>query len=527
MFINVALTASIIFFNANIFTSNPVLPRAEAIAIKDGRIIAIGSNSEILKLRGEKTELVDIKGRFITPGIIDAHLHFLSGSLSLVELNLQGLSLEECLKKVKERAEKSKPGQWITGRGWDQSLWKTKEFPDRYMLDRVAPQNPVYLTRVDGHSVWVNSMALKLAGIDEKTPNPEGGEIVRDKNGRPTGILKEEATSLIHPPEPSIDEKIEALKKGFEYAIKNGVTTVADMSEYEMPFVYRELELKGKLPIRIVFNPYMEFGLNKISNLRKEISEWGSDHIKFGFVKGFIDGTLGSRTAAMKEPFEGTNSRGILVIRPEELFETVLMYHKEGYQIGFHAIGDRAVYLGLEAYRRAQLNFPRPDARHRLEHIQVYDPADMGLFITYNIIPSVQPCHLLSDIRFVEDRIGVKRTKFSYPWKSFLKHNIPLAFGTDWPVESIDPRRNLYAAVKRLNWHTEEAITIEEALAASTINSAYSLRLEKEIGSLEVGKFADFVVWEKDFTTLKPEEYLKNRVLMTVIGGKILYRADF
>lgn len=524
MLSSLALSITIIFFNGNIFTSDPSLPRAEAIAVKDGLIVAIGSNSQILKLKSRDTRMVDLKGGFVTPGIIDAHLHFLSGSLNLVRLDLSGLSLEECLKKVKERAKRLKPGEWIIGRGWDQSIWKEKKYPNRSLLDKVAPENPVYLKRVDGHTAWVNSLALRIAGIDKNTSDPEGGKIERDKDGNPTGILKEEAASLVKPPEPSPEEKIYALKKGFEYAIRNGVTTVADMSGYDIVFTYRELELKVQLPLRIVFNPYMEYGLKRISELRKRIREWKSDFIYFGFVKGFIDGTLGSRTAAMKEPFKGTKSRGILVIKPDELFDNVLMYHRSGFQIALHVIGDRAVYLGLEAYRRAQLMYPRPNARHRLEHIQVYDPEDLSLFAVYHIIPSVQPCHLLTDIRFVEDRIGKQRAKHSYPWKSFLNLHLPLAFGTDWPVEPIDPRRNLFAAVKRLDWNVSERISIEDAIKASTINAAYSLGQEKKIGSLEVGKFADFVVWERDFTKIKPEEYLKNKVLMTVVGGKIIYK---
>lgn len=519
-----ALSITIIFFNGNIFTSDPSLPVAEAMAISEGKIVAIGSNSDVMKLKSDNTALVDLKGAFVTPGIVDAHLHFLSGSLNLVRLDLSGLSLEECLKRIQEKVKKLKPGEWVIGRGWDQSIWKNRKFPDKHLLDRVAPNNPVYLTRVDGHTVWVNSMALKIAGIDRNTPNPEGGEIERDERGEPTGILKEEATSLIKPPEPSMEEKIRALKKGFVYALENGVTTVADMSEYDIAFTYRELELKNQLPLRIVFNPYMEYGLEKIHELKRKIEGWNSNFIYFGFVKGFIDGTLGSRTAAMKEPFRGTTSRGILVIKPEDLFDEVLMYHRAGFQIAFHAIGDRAVYLGLEAYRRAQLQYPRPDARHRLEHIQVYDPQDLKLFATYHVVPSVQPCHLLTDIRFVEDRIGKERAKHSYPWKTFLNLHLPLAFGTDWPVEPIDPRRNFFAAVKRLDWNVSERISIEDAIMASTINAAYSLRLEKKIGSLEVGKFADFVVWEKDFTRIKPEEYLKNKVIMTVVGGKIVYR---
>ncbi len=526
MLAGLALSATIIFFNGNIFTSDPSLPRAEALAVKNGRIVALGSNREIMKLKGPDTRVVDLRGRFVTPGIVDAHLHFLSGSLGLLTLDLRGLSLQECLQKVKERARQLGPGKWIVGRGWDQTLWKEKRFPNRRLLDEVAPENPVYLRRVDGHTLWVNSLALKMAGIGKETPDPPGGQILRDERGFPTGILKENAASLVKPPEPSAKEKREALLKGFRYALENGVTAVGDMSEQDAPFLYRELELEGRLPIRIVYSPFMDFGYRTVSQLREEVERWRSDYIRFGFVKGFIDGTLGSKTAALKRPYRGSRSTGILVISPQELFTKVLMYHREGYQIALHAIGDEAVYLGLEAYRRAQLLYPRPDARHRLEHIQVYDPRDLRLFAQYSIIPSVQPCHLLTDIRFVEDRLGKERAVFSYPWRSFLELSLPLAFGTDWPVEPIDPRRNFYAAVNRLGWNTKEAISIEDALKAATIYSAFSLRLEKELGSLRVGKFADFVVWDKDFTRIPPEEYLKNRVLMTVVGGHIVYKNE-
>ncbi len=520
------LAASVIFYNGHIFTSNPSIPEAQAIAVKEGRIIAVGTDEQVLKLKGARTELVDLKGAFVTPGFVDAHLHFLSGSLNLVQLDLSGLSLEQCLKRVEEEAKRKKPGEWIVGRGWDQSLWKVKKFPNKELLDRVAPHNPVYLTRVDGHTVWVNSLALKLAGINKDTPSPEGGEIVKDENGEPTGILKEEATSLVKPPHPGKKQKIKALLKGISYALENGVTTVGDMSESDAPFLYRELELEGKLPLRIVYSPFMDFGLEKVLYLKKTLDGWRSYRIRFGFVKGFIDGTLGSRTAALKKPYEGTDFLGILVIELEKLFDQVLMYHRLGFQIAYHAIGDRAVALGLEAYRRAQIISPRPDPRHRLEHIQVYDPKDLHLFADYGIIPSVQPCHLLTDIRFVEDRIGKSRAIHSYPWRSFLKMNLPLAFGTDWPVEPIDPKRNLYAATYRLGWNTGETISMGEALLAYTRYAAYSLRIEREVGSLEVGKWADFVVWEKDFRKISPDEILRNRVLMTVVAGEVVYRRE-
>ncbi len=520
------LCADLILYNGVIFTANPALPSATAVAVKDGRIIAVGTDQEVLALRCASTEVVDLKGAFVTPGIVDAHLHFLSGSLKFLSLDLTGLSLQECLQAVKRKAEELGPGKWIVGRGWDQSLWKERRFPDRWMLDKVAPRNPVYLVRVDGHTVWVNSLALKLAGIDKDTPQPEGGEIVKDSRGEPTGILKEEATSLVKPPSPSKEDKIKALLKGFQYALEKGVTAVVDMSPEDTVYIYRELELKGRLPIRIIFNGFMEYGLERNIRLRERIKSWASDHIYFGFVKGFIDGTFGSATAALKQPYEGTSSRGILVVKPEQFMEDVLMYHRAGFQLAFHAIGDRAVELGLEAIRRAQQLCPRSDPRHRLEHIQLMDPDDYRLFVAYSVVPSVQPCHLLADIRFVERRIGKERARRSYPWKSFLARHLPLAFGTDWPVEDIDPRRNFYAAVERLGWNTHEAVSIEEALLCSTINAAYSVFLEKELGSIEVGKLADMVVWEKDFRKIRPKGYLDNQVKMTIIGGKILYRRE-
>ncbi len=526
MILAMLLTANLILYNGNIFTANPTLPKVQAIAIKGDRIIALGSNEEVLKFKGPGTQLIDLKGAFVTPGIVDAHLHFLSGSLTLVRLDLTGKSLEECLEAVKKRTEQLPPGVWIVGRGWDQSLWPGQKYPDRWMLDKVAPKNPVYLVRVDGHSVWVNSLALKLAGIDKNTPQPEGGEIVKNEKGEPMGILKEEAASLIHPPQPDKEQKVEALKKGFLYALKHGVTTVVDMSEEDTLYLYRELELKEELPIRVVFNGFMSYGLERNCRLRDKIKSWNSDHIFFGFVKGFVDGTFGSGTAALKEPYKDTGKRGILVVKPEEFFKDVIMYHRAGFQMAFHAIGDRAVEVALEAIKRAQQNFPREDPRHRIEHIQLISPEDYYSFVLFNVIPSVQPCHILADIRFVERRLGKERAKYSYPWASFLKRKLALAFGTDWPVESIDPRRNLYAAVKRVDWNVHERVSLEEALYSSTIRSAYSVFLENKIGSLEVGKYADLVVWEKSFFELTPEQYLKNDVIMTIVDGKILYRRE-
>jgi predicted amidohydrolase YtcJ len=515
-----------------------------AIAVRDGRIVAVGSDDEIRKLKGKRTQVVEVKGAFVIPGFNDAHVHLASGGFEKLNVNLTGTkSLEEMKKRIAERAKATPAGEWITGRGWDHTKWTEQKLPSRQDLDAVTGDHPAIFTRVDGHISVANSAALKAAGISRDSKAPEGGTIDKDESGEPTGILRETADDTVRAkiPPPTPSQRRRAIELALADAAQWGVTSAQDNSDWADFLVYEELQREGKLTLRITEWLPFRGPLPRLQQHRAHHND-KDPLLHTGLLKGVMDGTLGSRTAAMLQPYaDDPKNTGLPQYSQDELNKLVAEQVLSGFQFGFHAIGDAAAEMALQAFAYAQNEYRRTngggrgetqrDFRHRIEHAQVLAPGHYQRMKELGVIASMQPNHLLTDMNWAESRIGAERAKLSYPWRSMLKHGIPLAFGTDYPVEPITPFRGLYAAVTRKNeagtaeYVPEEKLTIQEAIAAYTAGSAYAEFAESEKGWLSPGMLADFVVLDRDITKVAPEEILKTRVLRTVVGGKTVYEA--
>ena len=528
----------ILYVNADIDTqATPA--RAQAIAVRQGRVVAIGSNADIRKLKGRHTQVIDLGGHFMMPGFNDAHVHLAAGGFRHYEVDLTGSrSLQEMQQRIAEHVKMLTPGEWIIGGGWDHTLWVGERLPTRQDLDSVAGDHPAFLSRVDGHISIANTAALKAAGITANTADPPGGKIDHDPQGQPTGIIREDPAmtlvwAKIPPPTPS------QRRRAAEYALANaaqwGITSAQDYSTWEDFLTYEEMERDGKLPIRI--SEWLDFN-NSVELLEKHRAHHPADDpmLHTAMLKGFMDGSLGSRTAALLVPYsDDPGNTGLPRYQQSQLNRMAIERAAAGFQLGFHAIGDRATQMGLDAYaeaeRVARENNQWRDFRFRIEHAQMIAPNQFQQFKALGVIASVQPNHLLTDMHWAMERIGAERAKTSYPWKQFLDDGIPLAFGTDYPVEPITPFRGIYAAVTRKNeagtqeYFPEQKITIDQALAAYTTGSAYAQFAEKEKGTLAPGMLADFVVLDRDLTKIAPAEILKTRVLRTVVGGKTVYEA--
>jgi len=529
--------ADLVLKNGNFFTVNKLRPKVEAIAIRGNRILATGKDEEIDRFIGENTRVIDLNGMFGCPGFNDAHLHFLSGGMSKMEVDLTGAkSIREIQKRVIKKLRSLPPGSWLTGRGWDQSLFPDKKWPTKKILDSIAPDVPIFLRRVCGHVALVNTKALHIAGINAGTPNPPAGEIVKDPvTGKPTGILKEEAMNLVsqYIPPPSKETIEKAVEIALEEARKFGVTSVQDNTSADMLDVYQKLLNKGKLTCRVSEWPPLQEDLKRYKKLKQK---YNGNMIHFGLLKGFSDGSMGSRTAAFFQPyFDDPTTRGIFQMTQDELNNLVLCADKEGFQIGIHAIGDAANRMVLDAYSLARKINGVRDSRHRIEHAQVLTKEDIPRFKELGVIASMQPTHCIEDLRWAETRIGLERCRYAYAWKSLKKQGAVLAFGTDWPVVSLNPMEGLYAAVTRRDtsgyprkgWFPQERLTIQEAIEAYTLGSAYAEFREKEKGSLVPGKLADIVILDHNLLEIPSEEILKTRVVYTIMNGKIVYERKY
>jgi predicted amidohydrolase YtcJ len=532
-------SADVIFVNGNIYPG--ILPRVpeerfKALAVKDGKIIGIGIDTDkILQLKGSQTEVIDLGGQFVMPGFNDAHSHLASGGFEKLDVDLVGTkSLEEMKQRIADRAKTAGPGEWLVGRGWDHTLWTDQRLPNRQDLDAVTGDHPAIFNRVDGHIAVANTAALKAAGIGAQTPDPQGGKIDRDAKGEPTGILRETAREKIFSiiPKPTAAQRRRAAELALQDAARWGVTSAQDNSDREDFLTYEQLEKEGKLTLRIA--EWLPFDAS-VAELERRRSYHPADDpmLHTTMLKGFMDGSLGSRTAAMLAPFsDDPKNSGLPRYQQDALDKKTEERAKAGFQIGFHAIGDRAARMALEAFAVGEKASPKRDFRFRIEHAQVVAPEDFSKFKKVGVIASMQPCHLLTDMNWAESRIGAQRAKHSYAWKEFLDDGIPLAFGTDYPVEPITPFRGLYAAVTRKNeagtkeYFPEQKITIEQAIAAYTTGSAYAEFEEKQKGLLQPGMLADFVVLDRDILKVSPAEILKTRVLRTVVGGKTVYSSQ-
>lgn len=534
----VTLTApDTIFFNGVIYTgvgfAEDTPETAQAMAIANGKVIAVGTDAAIKPLAGPGTVLRDLDsthtGTVVFPGFNDAHTHLGSAGQTKIHLDLTGVqSLDTMLAKVKAFADALPTAHWITGGNWDHTLWTNKRLPTRQDLDKVTGGRPAFLDRVDGHIAIANTAALKAAGVTGTTKPPQGGAIDLDARGEPTGILRESAQALVQNliPPPTSEERRRGNQLAIDDAVAHGVTSVQDFSDWRDFLVFEEMEKESKLKVRITEWIPFRSPLPEILQMRDH-HDLNDPMLHTGMLKGFMDGSLGSRTAAMKEPFaDDPRNTGLPQYTQSELNAMTKERAQAGFQIGFHAIGDKAAAMALEAFEQAGVT---PAARDRIEHAQVVDPADIPRFKHLGVIASMQPNHLLTDMNWAEDRLGPKRAAYSYAWKAFLDAGVPLAFGTDYPVEPITPFRGLYAAVTRKSedgtrtYFQENKVTRGEALYAYTQGSAYAEFAEKHKGKLVPGYDADFVLVDRNLCTIDAPALLGTQVRATFVAGKEVY----
>lgn len=536
--------AQTVFINGNIYTMNERAPKAEAIAVQDARIVFVGSNADAKKYQSAETKTVDLAGKTVVPGLTDSHCHIFGIGEREMNLNLEGTgALEAFLAKVKERVAKTERGKWITGRGWIETFWKPPQFPTRQDLDKIAPDNPVFLTRADGHAAIVNSAALKLAKIGVNTPTPFGGEILKDKkSGEPNGMLIDKAQALVsrHIPKPSETERREAFVRGAKREIELGWCQIQNAGgNLEDLAPMRQAFEAGQVKLR-VYNAVYAPGPAAAQLLREGISVNQFEHrYTLRTLKVPFDGALGSRGAALLEPYaDAPETSGFLTQKEEELqpiFEEAL---RRGVQIETHAIGDRANRVILDLYEKAMKAVPPEERkirepRWRVEHAQIVSAPDIPRFAKLGVIASMQPSHAISDLFFAPSRLGQERLAGAYAWQSFLKSGAMIAGGSDAPVERGEPMIEFYAAVTRKSmkgeslegWHPEQAVSREQALKMFTMSAAYAAFEEKDKGSIEVGKLADLTVLTKDIMKIPEPEILKTTCAMTVIGGEIVYQS--
>ncbi len=521
----------VIYTGAGLNEDKPQIVRA--IAVGGGKILAIGNTAEITRLAGHHTHLHDLgTGTFIFPGFNDAHAHLGEGGQTRLNLDLFGVkSLPDMLSRIQAFAQQSPQGHWITGGRWDHTLWPDKVLPTRQDLDKITAGHPAFLARVDGHIAIANSAALAAAGITGKTVPPQGGAIDLDSSGEPTGILRESAQDLVDRviPPPTADE----LRRGAELAIadalSHGVTSVQDFSDWEFFLILEEMEKQGELNLRITEWLPFKAPLDDLKRMRAH-HDPNDPLLHTGMLKGFMDGSLGSRTAAMKAPFaDDPANSGLPQYSQDQLNRMSIERARAGFQMGFHAIGDKAAAMALEAYSQPGVS---PTARNRIEHAQVVDPADIPRFRQLGVIASMQPNHLLTDMNWAESRLGPQRAAYSYAWKAFLDAGVPLAFGTDYPVEPITPFRGLYAAVTRKSetgtreYFPANKLTRGEALYAYTQGSAYAEFAEKRKGKLLPGYDADFILVDRDLFKVAAAALLQTEVKSTWIRGKQAFPAQ-
>jgi predicted amidohydrolase YtcJ len=512
-----------------------------AIVVSQGKIVAATDDQSAMKLAGAAARRIDLHGAFVMPGFNDAHLHFGGAGRTKLAVDLTGVeSLETMKKQVRLAAVAAPTGQWLTGGGWDHTLWANKTLPSRTDLDAVTQDHPAIFERIDGHIAVANSAALRAAGITRTTPDPKGGKIDRDAQGEATGILREDAAMELvfaRVPPPTDAARRRGLELAMADAVSYGVTSAQDNSEWGDFLAMEKMEKDGKLPLRVT--EWLAFS-DPVDVLKQHRAshDTADPMLHTGMLKGFMDGSLGSRTAAMKSAFsDDPGNSGIPRFDQASLNAMTVERARAGFQIGFHAIGDRAAAMALDAYSAAEADARQngnatllPSAqRNRIEHAQVVDAADIPRFKALGVIASMQPCHLLTDMRWAEARLGPERAKYSYAWKAFLNAGVPLAFGTDYPVEPVTPFRGVYSAVTRKDeagkqtFYTQNALTISQAIYAYTQGSAFAEFSETWKGKLIPGYVADFIVLDRDLTAIPPAEILKTQVMQTYVAGRQVY----
>jgi len=539
-----AAEASLILVNGKVWTENPAQPTAQAVALDGSRILAVGDDATIRKLAGPDTRIIDLGGRLLLPGFNDSHVHFVIGGGSLITVHLgTANSQAEFKERIAQFARTLPKGAWLRNGLWDHQRWNPPVLPDRQLIDDVSGDHPAFLWRLDGHMALVNAQAMKLAGIDRNTKDVPGGEIERDKDGNPTGILKDAATALVERVMPPLspEEEDQAMDAAMREAAAHGVTSVQNMADTSVdqsqPDNFREfqkIERAGKLTVRI----YEALPVRDWKTLADAgiVAPFGSSYLRLGNLKAFADGALGSETAWMDEPFTNNPAkRGLAspdLLDVEHFYESMRQADKAGLQLTIHAIGDRANRTILDLYARLEKDNGPADRRPRIEHAQHLHPEDYARFAKLGVIVSMQPYHAIDDGRWAETVIGPQRIKSSYAWKSLLDAGAKLAFGSDWPVAPLDPVKGISAASTRRTldgknpngWIPEQRISVAQAVHAYTIGSAFAEHQETVKGSIEPGKLADLVVLSDDIFTIPPEAIEKTKVDMTIFDGKVIYQ---
>ncbi len=540
-----APAADLIITNAKIWTVDKARPEAQAVAILGERIVAVGSSADVDAWRGAKTKVMDARGRRVVPGFNDSHVHFSAGGQQLDRINLKdATTAEEFVRRIGEDVARTPAGEWVLGGNWDHEMWTPAELPTRHMLDPVSPTTPVFLTRYDGHMVIVNSVALRRAGITASTPDPAGGTIVRDAQGRPTGALKDAAMDLVtkHIPAITRERRLRGIRRALEHAASLGVSSVQEMgtsfqeagSESADFALYAELAERAELTTRIYAAPALteREKLAKIGIRRA----YGSSYLRLGALKAYSDGSLGSTTAYFFEPYDDSpKTRGLLaagMLPLPRMRGRMMKADEAGLQLCIHAIGDQAISIVLDLFRDVAMADGARDRRLRIEHSQHIAPKDFERYAAQHVIASMQPYHAIDDGRWAEKRIGPVRLKGTYAFRSLLDHGVRLAFGTDWDVAPLDPMQGLYAAVTRATldgknpqgWIPEQKISLAEAIEAYTMGSAYAEFQEKEKGSITAGKLADMVILSDDIFSIPGEAIRNVKVDVTVVGGRIVYQ---
>ena len=536
--------ADTIILNARIYPVNPQQPSAEALAISGEKILAVGTKNEIEKYRGASTRIIDAQGHLVLPGFVDCHIHFMDGSMGLTRVDLNDAkTVAEIQKRVKEYAESHLQEPWITGMGWTYPTFGPSALPDKKILDDVVPTRPVYLVAFDGHSSWANSKALQMAGITRETPDPPNGKIVRDEKGEATGALKESAGDLVARvmPKPTREERLAALRLGIHEANKFGLSRVHSAGQdFEWLDLYDELRRNGQLTLRFYIAYFLdppELTPDAIEKIEQARRTYHDDWISGGVVKTMLDGVVEAHTAAMLAPYSDDPSQtGKLFWDPAKYTQAVAELDRRGLQIFTHAIGDKAVRLALDAYQNATETNHTNDARPRIEHIETISAQDVPRFGKQGVIASFQPLHAYPDddtLNIWARNVGPERAQRAWVWHSIETTGGRLAFGSDWPVVTLNPWPGVQNALTRQTtdgnppggFVPSERISLEDTITAYTLGAAFAGRREKTEGSLEPGKLADLIVLSQDLFKVKPSEIAKTEVLLTIVGGKVVYRS--
>lgn len=531
-------SADLIITNARVWTVDPSMPSAEAVAVIGDRIVGVGSSPVIARWQGPATQVIDAGGKRVLPGFNDAHLHFVPGGMQLDSVDLRdAVSAAEFARRIGERARATPAGEWVLGGGWDEMSWDPPGLPARQLIDQVTGDTPVFVNRYDGHMALANAAALRLAGVTARTADPPGGSIVRDAKGEPTGILKDAAMAQVNRviPPPTLERHIRAVKRAMDQAASLGVTSVQDMNPTNADIgVYMTLAERRELDVRIYAVP-METDWPDQAKLGLRRG-FGSAYLRLGAVKGFADGSLGSTTACFFEPYsDEPSTRGLLSeeMQPiEGMRDRLIGADKAALQLCIHGIGDQAISIVLDLFQAIETANGPGDRRFRIEHAQHMAPKDFDRFAQLNVIASVQPYHAIDDGRWAERRIGPERVKTTYAFRTFLERNVRLAIGTDWPVAPLSPMLSLYAAVTRATldgknpegWVPEQKLTVEEAVAGMTMGAAYAEFQERDKGSITPGKLADMVILDADVFGIDPAAIKDVKVDTTILGGRVVYR---